>query len=341
MVSGRDLVLFTQHLYYLTGTGAPMPDILRNIRWDVQNRELKQAVGTMEEKTRRGESFSSALRSYPHIFPEYYSEMVSAAESTESLPQALDELAGYLEDAERTKKKAKAASLYPTLVLNFIFLVVLAMYIFVFPVMKNALSGHYGNVNPSVLSRTPPVSDFIFSPLFLAFLFVSVVFIDIIMFTNSCPGNSLLFNIPLIGRLIRKAYLVRIARSMGFMLQGGMTVVSALEQTAKTIDILAIRNILHRIREDVAKGNSLSIAMEKEMFFAGTFLSLVKAGENNEKLPLEMLEIANNFERQLEWETMGTLNAVEPTLILIVGALTGLIAAALFYPIYMVPSNVI
>ncbi len=340
MVSGRDLVLFTQHLYYLTATGAPMPDILRNIKWDIQNRELKQAVGVMEDKTRRGESFSSALRSYPHIFPEYYSEMVSAAELTENLPQALNELAGYLEDAERAKKKVKAASLYPTLILNFIFLVVLATFFFVFPVMKKALSGHYGNVNPSALSHIPPISYFIFNPLFLIFLFVLVVTINIMMFTNKLPGNSLLFNIPLIGNLIRKAYLVRIARSMGFMLQGGMTVVSALEQTAKTIDILAIRNILHRIRGDVARGDLLSTAMEKEMFFTGTFLSLVKAGEKNEKLPLEMLEIANNFERQLEWETMGTLKAVEPTLILIMGALTGLIAAALFYPIYMVPSNI-
>jgi len=341
MVSGRDLVLFTQHLYYLTKTGVPMPDILRNIKWDIQNRELKQAVGVMEEKTRGGESFSSALRSYPYIFPQYFSEMVSAAESTENLPSALNELAGYLDDAEKTKKKAKSASLYPALVLNFVFLILLVTSIFVFPVMQKALSGHYGNVNPASSFTIPPVSNLVFNPLFLVLLFIFIIFFDIMMFTNKLPGNSLLFNIPIIGTLIRKAYLVRIARSVGFMLRGGITVINALDETANAIDILTIRNILHRIREEVAKGNSLSSSMEKEIFFTGTFISMVKAGEKKENLPLTMLEIADSFERQLEWETMGTLKAVEPALILIMGALVGLIAAALFYPIYMVPSNVI
>lgn len=335
MVSGRDLVLFTRHLYYLAGTGAPLPDILLNMRWEVQNRELNEAVKGLEEQARQGKAFSQALGEYPHIFPDFYIELIQAAEESDSLPEALRELAGYLEEAEKARKSARAAALYPALILNFLLLFVAVIYSQVTPVILKVLE--------TPQPGAPPASGFwivlfhaIYNPVFMALFLIFVVIIDIIVFSNFKPCAGLLFRIPFISGLIRKAYLVRISRSLGFMLRSGMTMDEALEQAIRIIDLGPVRKSVSKVQEKVASGSGLTEAMEKDRFFSGTFISLVKTGEEKENLPDALLETADQYEKQLEWETRGTLKMVEPALILASGILIGLVLASLFQPLYQV-----
>ena len=339
MITGRDLCLFTRHMYYLTRTGTPMPEILRNIRWEIQNLELKQAVGIIEEKTRKGESFASALRAYPQLFPQYYSRMISAAEESDSLTTALEQLSGYIEESERVGKNARAAALYPGLLLNFLFLFILIVYIFTFITLNRIFYANVWMLNPEKPDLLLSLFHFIFSPYFLIFLFAVVIIVDLILFTKHRIGNSLLFNLPWFSDIIRKAYLVRIAGSMGFMMQSGMTLEYALEETAKIIDIPAIKESLGRVLERVRKGTSLSEAMKGELFFEGTFRSVLKSGEEREELPLGLLDTADHFEKELKWQTRGTLNMVEPLMILVMGAIIGIVLTSLFYPLYLIPGR--
>lgn len=341
MIAGRDLCLFTRHLYYLTRTGTPLPEILRNIRWEIQNRELKQAISIMEEKTRRGDSFASALRAHPHLFPEYYTRMLAAAEETDTLPEALNQLAGYIEESERVGRNARAAALYPVLLLNFLFLFVLIIYAFIYLSLNKDIIGSIWMMNPEKPDLLLSLFHFIFNSFFLIFLLSVVIIANLILFTKHRLGNSFLINLPWFSGIIRKAYLTRIASSMGFILQSGMTLEYALNETAKIVDITFIREVMERIPHRVKKGASLSDSLKEESFFQGTFLALLKSGEESEELPLALLDTADSLEKELRWQTRETLAMVEPVLILVMGAIIGIILAALFHPLYLIPDGML
>lgn len=341
MIAGRDLCLFTRHLYYLTRTGTPMPEILRNIKWEIQNRELKQAISIMEEKTRRGDSFASTLRAHPHLFPEYYARMLAAAEETDTLPEALNQLAGYIEESERVGRNTRAAALYPVLLLNFLFLFVLVIYVFIYLSLNKNFYNNVWMLNPEKPDLLLSLFHFIFNPFFLIFLLSVVIIADLILFTRHRLGNSFLFNLPWFSGIIRKAYLTRIAASMGFILQSGMTLEYALDETAKIVDIPSIREALERIPDRVKKGASLSDSLKGESFFEGTFRALLKSGEESEELPLALLDTADSLEKELKWQTRETLTMVEPALIVVMGAIIGIILAALFHPLYLIPHGIL
>ncbi|MCE1246343.1 MAG: type II secretion system F family protein [Firmicutes bacterium] len=337
MVTGRDLALFTRHLYYMTRSGAPLPEVFRNLKWDVENRELKSAVGNLEEKTGKGDSLFMSMSSYPNIFPEYYRKMVQAAEDCDCLPQALGDLAGYIDEEEKAGKAARSAILYPVLILNGIFLFITMIYIFVMPALLKIMINYYGGIHIPGSDSIPWTAKLFFSPAAVILGAFVIVFANAMVFTNMKPSGAFLLNMPFSGKLIMKASLVKISRAVGFMLKQGMTLPEALRYASKITDVGVFAKALEKAAADTENGIPLSDSLKNQFVFPGTFTSLVKAGETREDLPLCLLETACVYEKELEIETIGALKLVEPALIGVMGIITGLVICAVFYPVYLIP----
>lgn len=336
MVTGKDLSLFTLHLYYMVKAGSPLPDALKNISCEMQNNQFKQALLDIEEQSEQGKSLQSALSSYPNIFPLYYTKMISAAEESGFLPQALEELSAFLEKTEQALKDLRSAALYPSLILNLTLIFIWVVLTQTAPVIRG------------VIENTPASGSFfavllmngfnlIYSRGFILSFFFLILVVDFAVFFNHNRANALMFKVPFFNSLIKKAYLIRIARAMGFMLNMNMTLDETLEQIIKIVDCKDISRSLKGILQKVQAGEALSEALKGEKFFQGTFLSFVQAGENKEDLPVTLMKAADHYERELEWQTSGLMKFIEPALILAAGAIVGLMTASLFYPLYLTP----
>jgi type II secretory pathway component PulF len=202
------------------------------------------------------------------------------------------------------------------------------------------MSNSYGGLSPKLVQAVPWAAKIIFSPAAIVIFALVIIGANVAAFGNNSPSGSLLLRFPFAGRLIVKACLVRISRSLGFMLGQGMTLPSAVGETAKIMDIGAFEIALLKAAEETETGSTLSEALQESGLFPGTFTALVRAGEKKEDLPQYLLETASIYERELNFETKGAIKLVEPALIGVLGVITGLILCAVFYPIYIIPGMI-
>ena len=132
-VRTNDLMIFTRQFATLLSSQVPLADSLANLYRQVQNPILKEAIAEIANDVDAGFALSQALERHPHIFSEFYTNMVKAAEVTGRLAEVLSFLADYLEKQAILLAKVKNALIYPAIVIALFFVVVFIMISVVLP----------------------------------------------------------------------------------------------------------------------------------------------------------------------------------------------------------------
>ena len=265
--------------------------------------------------------------------------MIEAAEKTETLPGVLYELSSYLEAVESTRKDIRAAAFYPGLVLNFTFIFIFFIYYFVSEVLFREyvnFSEFTGQILPAEAGFFIGVGKIIFSPAFIVIMLLVILYIDIILFTRSTMGTSFFLKLPVIGDMFKKSYIVRISRSLGFMLKQGITLDEALKLVANTGDTPAIKEALMKSSDKISQGKTLRQAIEGITIFDNTFLFMVEEGEKIDNLPQALLDGADYYEDEIKMLYSSMLRLSEPFFLITVGVIVGFLLVTIFMPFYSI-----
>jgi MSHA biogenesis protein MshG len=136
------------------------------------------------------------------------------------------------------------------------------------------------------------------------------------------------------GNIVRKAALARFARSFALAIQSGVPVVQGLTLVAQTVDNAHIARQIERMREGVERGESVLRTAAGARVFTPVVLQMVMVGEESGALDDMMAEIADMYQREVEYE-LKTLSAqIEPILIVALGVLVLMLALGVFLPIW-------
>jgi type II secretory pathway component PulF len=331
MKNATDLILFTKHLYYLTRMNAPLGETLLRVKEEMKNREMREAVDETLQGVKKGGSLSAGMKKRGRIFPADYVRLIEAAEASDTLPQTLKNLAGYLEEMERFSKALKNGILYPALILDVAVLFLAVMRLYVNEPLLAAL-----RETPGVLS---PLLGMFFSPVFLlVFAFLTAI-LNYLIFSDISLGTSHLYYVPVVGFVIRKAHLVRISRSMHMMMSSGVTLAEALEKAALIMEAPPLARALLSVREQVARGKSLSDAIREQPAFPFLFHWIIRNGEEVEDLTGAFADAASSFEKDMRDIIQYFEFLAEPMCLLGIGAFVGLMLTAYWVPIYAAIQN--
>ena len=91
------------------------------------NAALKQVIYDVRNDISAGFALSQALERHSTVFPEFYINMVRAAEVTGRLAEVLEFLADYLEKQNTLIGKVKSALYYPAFIIGLFIVVVTVM----------------------------------------------------------------------------------------------------------------------------------------------------------------------------------------------------------------------
>jgi type II secretory pathway component PulF len=287
----------------------------------------------------QGSSLSEAMKEESKLFPPDYVKMIEAAEETDSLPHVLYDLSKYLETVEFTRSQVKSAAFYPCIIINFAFIFVF----FIYYVFSDILFNQYVNFSAITGQELDGLSylfinigKILYSPAFIAAMFLAVIFLDVIIFSRSTAGTNIFIKLPVIGEIFRKAYIVRLSRALGFMLKQGITLDKSLELAAKTSDSSQVKNILMKASEKVSQGKNLGYALEGVKFFDDTFLFIIKHGEKTGTLPSALFDGADYYEDEMKMLYSGMMKFSEPFFIITAGIIVGFLLISVFKPFYSI-----
>ncbi|RYD04346.1 hypothetical protein N752_13310 [Desulforamulus aquiferis] len=201
-----DLSFFTRQLSAMLNAGIPLTRCLYTLGEQSNNPQLAQSVSEVAKKVEGGMSFSDALGEYPKIFNTMYVEMVRTGEIGGSLHEILRRLSEQLEREKSLRDSIKAATFYPSVVLIFAGLVVLAMMFFVVPIFVGFFPE--GIELPLATKIIMAFSESLRSSWYMYIVGLIVFVIGTRMFIASNFGHriweNIKFRLPVFGDLFKK-----------------------------------------------------------------------------------------------------------------------------------------
>ncbi|HBO57506.1 MAG TPA: pilus assembly protein PilC [Opitutae bacterium] len=338
VIKQEELTIFTRQTATLIQAGLPLLRSLEVMIRQEKNIRFKVVLEQIAEYVKSGGTFSDALAQHPKIFEKLFINMVRAGEAGGVLDVVLSRLAGFMEKAQRTKKKVKSAMVYPIVVVSVAIAIVVLLMIVVVPkfqsIFEDMLSGA---ALPGPTQLVINVSNFI-SGNFVVTLIGFVVFVvggKYLLKTEvgAKISNWFALNIPKVGDLVRKVNIARITRTFGTLLSSGVPILQSITITKDITGNIFYSNALNRVHNSVRDGESLSAPMERESVFPSMVTSMVDVGEETGELSEMLNRIADNYDEDVDNAVAGITSIIEPVMIVFLAVVVGFIVIALFLPI--------
>jgi len=328
----RDVSLLpstTRQLSTLLSSGVTLMEALSSM--SEENRGFwKNMLVNIKEKVAGGSSLSKALEEYDKIFPEFYVNMVAAGEASGNLDRVLARMADFLESQDNLKSKVQMSMIYPVFMVCVGFIVLSFLFTFVVPKITKIFKDTHTAL-PFITVVLVTVSD-----LFQNYwwLLAGAVTGAVIGFKRLRERNRMFLDrliLRLPGNIPQSLYYGRFARTLGFLLEGGLPVLRALDLAAKSVGNKLIETRIAEAGKRVAEGARLSASLDG---FPPVLLQLISTGEKSGQLIGILNNAANSYEEEFSRRVQKALSFLEPAMILLMGVIVGLIVLAVLLPIF-------
>ena len=334
-LSAKQLTLFTRQLATLI-TVSPLEEALRTLAFQAEREEVRNVLGNVHSGVVEGRRLADAMGREPKSFPPLYRAMVSAGESSGTLPPILERLSNLLERQAQVRSKVLSTLAYPIILAIFAVFVVFALMIFVVPKVVEQFRD-IGQELPFLTRIVIGLSNFLAS-WWWALLIVAAGAVLLAGRALKEEGLRLKFDaallrMPLLGRLIRDLHAARMARTLSTMVASRLPLLEGLRLTTETVHNRVLRQASADIAETVRIGGSLSGALRKAGVFPPLLVYLAASGEASGRLELMLERAADYLEREFDAFTSTALALLEPAIIIVMGVVVALIVLSILLPI--------
>lgn len=331
------VVLFSRLLGSLLESGLPLDDALSAIARQSADPTLRMVVLEVRSRVLEGSSLGAAVSHFPRAFPEVYCATVGAGEQTRLLPLVLQRVADYLERRQGVQQKISLALIYPLVLSLVSVLVVGGLLTFVVPEIVKVFA-HSDHALPGITVALLALTDFL-SVWWPGLALLVLALVGGFRLALQRPHarralHALALRLPLLRGFIRENDGGRFARTLGILLNSGLSMLDALSIAEKSVVNLVLREELAAAAARVREGESLGTALARAPHLPPLLVHLSASGEEVGDLPRMLETAALASEREVEMRLAVGLNLLEPALILTMGLVVLMIVLAILLPIF-------
>ena len=332
-----DVQLFSRQLYTLLKAGVPIMRGLAGLQESAINKSFARVLKDIRESLDSGRELSAAMRRHPAVFSSFYLSMVRVGEMTGRLEDVFLRLFAHLEFEREMGERVRTAMRYPSFVIIAMIAAIGVINVFVIPAFAKVYAGFNAQL-PLMTRILLASSNFTvhYWPLMLAAIIAGVfAFKTYIATANGrYQWDKLKLRFPIVGKIILKGTLARFARSFSLSSKSGVPIVQGLNVVAQTVDNTYIASRIEQMRDGVERGESILRTAVVAGVFTPIVLQMIAVGEETGELDDLMDEIAEMYEREVDYELKTLSSQIEPILIVALGILVLVLALGIFLPIW-------
>ncbi len=325
-------------------SGVPIVTSLEIIGGGQKNPRMKKMVDQVRNDIEGGSSMTEAISRHPVQFDELYRNLVRAGEGAGVLETVLDTIASYKENLETLKGKIKKALFYPAMVIAVAILVSAILLIFVVPQFEETFKS-FGADLPAFTKIIVAASRFMVS-WWWVFLFGTIFAIvaTVIAFKRS-PAfqhfvDRMILKVPVVGQIMHNSAIARFARTTAVTFKAGVPLVEALDTVAGATGNTVYEKAVHRMRDDVAVGYPLNMAMKQTALFPHMVVQMTAIGEEAGALDTMLFKVAEYYEQEVNNAVDALSSLIEPFIMVVIGVLVGGMVIGMYLPIFKLAMTV-
>jgi general secretion pathway protein F len=336
-VKPNDISMMTRQLSTLVGAGFPLVSALDTLIPQTRSQVFKKILSKIKDSIVEGNSFARSLSLYPGTFSSLYINMVSAGESSGALEIVLERLADITEKQQALKHRIRSALAYPILMSCIGALVLFLLLTFIVP----SITSIFEDMNQTLPAPTLfliGMSNFFKIYWWIIFIVIGLMLITLRMMKNTVKGHYFFDKIKLLlpgfGILTKKLAVARFARTLGSLLENGISMLPALGIVKNIVENVLIADIIEEASQEVGKGQGLGSSLAESKIFPDLSIQMIQVGEQSGELEAMLNKIATVFENEVETSVMSMTSLLEPLMILIMGIIVGFIVLSICLPIF-------
>ncbi|MFA6917472.1 MAG: type II secretion system F family protein [Candidatus Gracilibacteria bacterium] len=340
-ISLKDKSYFFHMLAVMVDSGVPVVSAVETLAGYTDNVRLKRILNTVAYNCRSGATLADAMSRFQDVFSEAEVGIVRAGEETGRLNATLFNLSEQLDKQHELNMKLWSAAVYPIAVLVVLVLVTVGMLIWVLPNLLSLLTeGGMTNDKLPTPTRILVALQTGFVDYWWAILIVLFGGYGLFkVYTGTDYGavkwDYMKLRIPLIGKLLRKVYVLRFVSMMGLLIQSGIPVIKVLKVTGNSISNRVYKLKAQEIIDKVKTGEKISESMSDSAFlFPYEIVEMIKVGESSAQLSEVSEKISVQYQREVDNTLRKVTSLFEPLMILVVGLFVALLAIAIMSPIF-------
>ena len=337
-ITSGDISIFSRQLATMLAAGIPLVQAFEIVGAGHENAAMQKLIFAIKADVEGGSALAEALAKQPLYFDDLFVNLVEAGEQAGALESLLDKIATYKEKTEAIKKKIKKALTYPAAVLAVAFIVTTILLIFVIPSFEDLFQG-FGADLPAFTRMIIDLSFFVRSNgIYIVMIISAAVATFLYFLKRSRPFrhflDRVLLKAPVIGPILEKAAIARYARTLSTMFAAGVPLVEALESVAGATGNIVFEVGVLEIRDEVATGQRLQVAMENTGLFPNMVIQMIAVGEESGSLDAMSSKVADFYEADVDDAVDNLSSLLEPMIMAILGVLVGGLVVAMYLPIF-------
>lgn len=342
-MSPADLAIWTRQLAGLISAGLTVEKSLQSISEDAENPQSEALILDLVSKVKSGLSFSAALAAHPEQFSGVYRAVVGAGEKSGALGHVLAKLADEQEASQALKSKLLGAALYPLIVSAIAVLIVGFLMVYVVPQIAGVFSSTKKDL-PILTVVMLSISRALVTYWYLVVLATMSVPLTLMAYRRNekfqLKVDAFLLTLPLWGRLSRTYNGAQYAGTLGMLSGAGVNILDAMQAAGNTVSNRAMRQDLEMVKSMVREGAPIGLALARQPRFPRLISTFARMGAETGRMPEMLTRVAQQLSADVQRRAMQIATLLEPLLIVVMGALVGMIVLAVLMPIIQLNSFV-
>jgi type IV pilus assembly protein PilC len=343
-ISSQDIAVFSRQLATMLQSGVPMVQSFEILSGGQKNPRMKDMLEDIGNSISGGSTLFESLGRHPVQFDLLYRNLVRAGEGAGVLDTVLDTLATYKERIEALKGKIKKALFYPIGVVMIAILVSSILLIFVIPQFEEVFA-NFGAELPAFTMLYVHASRFMVKYWWLLLLgSVGGAFAFITAYKRSTKLQHLfdrmMLKLPVVGQILHQSAIARFSRTLALTFKAGVPLVEALEICSGATGSIVYNEAVNRIKQDVAVGYQLNMAMKQVGIFPHMVVQMAAVGEEAGALDTMLFKVAEFYEQEVNNAVDALASLLEPFIMVILGVLIGSMVVAMYLPIFKLAATI-
>ena len=335
-VGVKNLMIFTQELSTLVSAGLSIDRSLEILGDLTENRSLRETVKDILKKVEGGSSLGEALGSHPRIFSKLYVNMVKAGESGGFLETILSRLAQYLESTKEIKDQVVSVMIYPLILMIVSGASITVLVTFVIPRFATIFSD-MGQAIPLPTQIILTFSQFVRGYWWVGVGMIAAIYFGLKMYTQNeerrWKWDRFKLRWALVGDLIKKMEVARFARTLGTLLQSGVSILPAFNLVKEISQNAAISRSISYVHDRLREGKGISKSLEETAIFPPLAVHMIGVGEETGRIDEMLIKVAESYEENVRTAVKRFVSLLEPMILLIMGGVVGFIVLSILLAI--------
>lgn len=336
-ITAAERMLFTERLALMLETGVSLHPALTALAAQITNPAFKAVLTAIMQDITEGKPFSEALSKHPTVFDSTYVNLIGASERGGFMFEVLQQLVEMDEKQEALNGTIKGAMQYPLFLIAFSIGVVIFVLVVVFPKFTEMFKQIRDQLPLSTIVLMW-MSDMMRQYWYFIIAALAAGVYGLLTWLKLPEGIDLVdrakLGIPKVKDIFIQIYFSRLLRVMSISLSNGVSVLDTLAACREVIRNTRFRAVMLDIERKVIEGKGISAGFNDVPFIPPLVKQMISTGEETGNLAKVMSRVADYYERELTKRVTSLAKLAEPVMLIVMGAVVGLIVASLILPIF-------